>query len=99
MAKKKPVAQYLVVTNVSFQGIGETEVLAVKTLLRKQVLSIFLEDIPCAIIIIVKIKNPKTLDKDIQLAIVEGNNFLAQLDGNKFHNEKEEGKNKNNVYL
>ncbi|KAL4126961.1 hypothetical protein QTP88_011181 [Uroleucon formosanum] len=63
------------VSEGSTQGKSTSDALAVKTNIREQALLVFLEGINDKIKVMVKSKNPSTLEQAIQIAIIEDKNI------------------------
>jgi len=63
------------VSEGSTQGKSTSDALAVKTNIREQALLVFLEGINDRIKVMVKSKNPSTLEQAIQIAIIEDKNM------------------------
>jgi len=92
------------VSEGSTQGKSTSDALAVKTNIREQALLVFLEGINDRIKIMVKSKNPSTLEQAIQLAIIEDKNITPrEVKTNNYFNNKVKGEaqkyNKGNCHI
>jgi len=75
------------VSEGSTQGKSTSDALAVKTNIREQALLVFLEGINDKIKVMVKSKNPSTLEQAIQIAIIEDKNITPSEVKNNFNNK------------
>lgn len=76
------------VSEGSTQGKSTSDALAVKTNIREQALLVFLEGINDRIKVMVKSKNPSTLEQAIQIAIIEDKNITPSEVRTNNHNYK-----------
>lgn len=78
------------------QGKSKSDALAVQTNIREQALLVFLEGISDKIKLMVKSKNPSTLEQAIQIAIIEDKNVTPS--EMKTHNNNNYNNNTNNYF-